>query len=235
MGTSPGISYEYKASIILDLLSQKVTNARDIIFYKWLNLAQFREDEETNANRVYANEGHSHATPQDEAAAAILEEDRTSKFPYIGGGDDDDDDSNGSPPGASGAGGSSRDRAPQPLPPEPEGGDDDVKEVITQHRHNSIISILRLMGLHTATSSASRVIKPKNLRQAFTEPYSKEWREAMDAEIKALESRDTYVLVDQAAIKGRKILSVKWVFRMKTATYGTIECFKTRWAICGYD
>ncbi|CAI7922560.1 unnamed protein product [Closterium sp. NIES-53] len=179
------------ALIILDLLSQKVTNALDIIFYEWLNLAQFREDEQTNVNRVYANEGHSHATPEDEAVAAILEEDRANKFPNIGGGDDDDDDSNDLPRGAGGVGGSSRDRASQPPPPEPESGDDDVQEVITQHRHDSIISGLQLMGLHTATSSASRIIKLKNPCQALTEPHSKEWREAMDAEIKALESRDT--------------------------------------------
>ncbi|CAI7803189.1 unnamed protein product [Closterium sp. NIES-53] len=57
----------------------------------------------------------------------------------------------------------------------------------------------------------------------------------MDAEIKALESRDTWVLVDRAAIKGRRILSGKWVFRVKTAIDGTIKRFKAGWVVRGYD
>ncbi|CAI7863347.1 unnamed protein product [Closterium sp. NIES-53] len=81
----------------------------------------------------------------------------------------------------------------------------------------------------------ARVIEPKNLRQALTGPHSKEWRESMDAEIKVLESRDTWVLVDRAAIKGRRILFEKWVFCVKTAANGTIERFKARWIVRGYD
>ncbi|CAI7865961.1 unnamed protein product [Closterium sp. NIES-53] len=79
------------------------------------------------------------------------------------------------------------------------------------------------------------VIEPKNPRQALTGPHSREWRKAMDAEIKALESRDTWVLVDRAAIKGRRILSGKWVFRIKTTADGTIERFKDCWVVRGYD
>ncbi|CAI7830647.1 unnamed protein product [Closterium sp. NIES-53] len=97
------------------------------------------------------------------------------------------------------------------------------------------VSRLQLLGLHTATSTAPRVIEPKNPRQALTGPHSKEWREAMDAEIKALESRDAWVLIDRAAIKGRRILSGIWVFRVKTAADGTIERFKARWVVRGYD
>ncbi|CAI7874691.1 unnamed protein product [Closterium sp. NIES-53] len=146
--------------------------------------------------------------------------------------DDDDEYSPGG--GAGGAGGSSRGAAPPPLP-ELESDDDDVQEVIPQHRHDSTNSGLQLLGLHTAMSTAPRVIEPKNPRQVLTGPHSKEWREAMDQEIQALESRDTWVLVDRAAIKGRRILFGKWVFRMKTAADVTIECFKARWVVRGYD
>ncbi|CAI7909123.1 unnamed protein product [Closterium sp. NIES-53] len=92
-----------------------------------------------------------------------------------------------------------------------------------------------MLGLHTATSTAPCVIEPKNLRRALTGPHSKEWRKAMDAEIRALESRDTRVPVDRAAIKGRRILSGKWVFRVKTAADGTIKQFMARWVVRGYD
>ncbi|CAI7861812.1 unnamed protein product [Closterium sp. NIES-53] len=129
--------YALRARLILDLMSQKITNARDVIFYERLFLEQFREDERANANRVYANDEHSYATPEDEAAATILEQDTRGEF--IRGdhhSDDDDDDSPGG--GIGGAGGSGIGAAP-PAPPEPESDEDDVQEVIPQHRHDSTV------------------------------------------------------------------------------------------------
>ncbi|CAI7876574.1 unnamed protein product [Closterium sp. NIES-53] len=217
-------------------MSQKIANARDVIFYERLFLKQFREDEQVSVNRVYANEGHSYATPEDEAAAAIPEQDTRGGFTR-GDRRDSDDDNDDSPGGGAGAAGRSKsDRsAAPPARLEPDTDDDDVQEVIPQHRQDSTVTGLRLLGLHTATSTAPRVIEPKNSRQALTGPHSKEWRKVMDAEIKALASRDTWVLVDRAAIKGKIILFEKWVFRVKTAADGTIERFKARWVVRGYD
>ncbi|CAI7823443.1 unnamed protein product [Closterium sp. NIES-54] len=231
-GIHLGISHEHKAWLIMDLMSQKVTNARNVIFYERLFLRQFREDEHANANRVYANDGYSYASPEVKSAAAILEQDPTGEFTRGDHrDDDDDDDSPGGGPGAAGGGGSGSGRGTAPpAPPELESDDDDVQEVIPQNRHNSTVLGLQLLGLHTATSAAPRVIEPEDSRQALTGPHSKEWREAMDAEIKALESRNTWVLVDRAAIKGRRIL-----FCVKTAVDGTIERFKARWVVRGYD
>ncbi|CAI7913554.1 unnamed protein product [Closterium sp. NIES-53] len=236
-GIHLGISHEHKAWLIMDLMSQKVTNARDVIFYERLFLRQFREDEHANANRVYANDGYSYASPEVKSAAAILEQDPTGEFTRGDHrDDDDDDDSPGGGPGAAGGGGSGSGRGTAlPAPPELESDDDDAQEVIPQNRHDSTVLGLQLLGLHTATSAAPRVIEPEDSRQALTGPHSKEWREAMDAEIKALESRNTWVLVDRAAIKGRRILSGKWVFCVKTAVDGTIERFKARWVVRGYD
>ncbi|CAI7921750.1 unnamed protein product [Closterium sp. NIES-53] len=167
-------------------------------------------------------------------AAAIMEQDTRGEFT---GGDyhDSDDDDDDSPGGGAGAGGGSARGAAPPAPPEPESDDDDMQEVIPHHRHDTTVSGLQLLELYTATSTAPRVIEPKNPRQALTGPHSKEWHEAMDVEIKALESRDTWVLVDRAAIMGRRILSRKWVFRVKTAADGTIEQFKACWVVRGYD
>ncbi|CAI7858998.1 unnamed protein product [Closterium sp. NIES-53] len=112
-----------------------------------LFLRQFREDEQANANHVYANDRHSNASHEDEAAAAILEQDPRGEFTR-GDRRDDNDDSPGGGAGAAGGGGSGSGRA---------------------------------------------------------------------------------------AIKGRRILSGKWVFRVKTAADGTIERFKARWVVRGYD
>ncbi|CAI7851968.1 unnamed protein product, partial [Closterium sp. NIES-53] len=234
-GIHLGISHEHKAWLILDLMSQKVKNAHDVIFYERLFLRQFREDEQANTNRVYANNGHSYASPENEVAAAILEQDPRGEFTRGDHGDNDDDSLGGGARAAGGGGSGSGRGAAQPAPPEPKSDDDDVQEFIPQHRHDSTVSGLQLLGLHTATSTAPCVIEPKNLCQALTGPHSKEWREAMDAEIKALESCDTWVLVNRAAIKGRRILSGKWMFRVKTAADGTIERFRARWVIRGYD
>ncbi|CAI7810258.1 unnamed protein product [Closterium sp. NIES-53] len=225
--------HEHKEWLIQDLMSPKIKNARDAIFYEWLFLRQLREDKQANANRVYANEGHSYTSPEDKAAAAILEQDPRGEFTRGDRhDDDDDDDSPGGGAGAAGGGGSGSGRgAASPAPPEPKSDDDNVQEVIPQHCHDSTVSGLQLLGLHTATSTVPCVIEPKNPHQALTGPHSKEWRKAMDAEIKALESRDTWVLVDQAAIKARRILFRKWVFHVKTAPEGTIERFKARWAV----
>ncbi|CAI7858221.1 unnamed protein product [Closterium sp. NIES-53] len=102
-------------------------NARDVIFYERLFLKQFREDERMNANRVYANNEHSYATPEDEADAATLEQDTRGEFTRDGrhSSDDDDEDSPGG--GVGGLGRSSRGAAP-PAPPEPESDDDNVQE-----------------------------------------------------------------------------------------------------------
>ncbi|CAI7771585.1 unnamed protein product [Closterium sp. NIES-54] len=141
-GIHLGINREYKAWLILDLISQKITKARDVIFYERLFLRQFREDEPTNANCVYANDGHSYATPEDEAAAAILEQDTRGEFT---GGDrrssNDEDPSGGGVGGARGFGGigGSSGGAAAP-PPGPESDDDEVQEVIPQHRHDSTVT-----------------------------------------------------------------------------------------------
>ncbi|CAI7768422.1 unnamed protein product [Closterium sp. NIES-53] len=89
-GIHIGISHEHKAWLILDLMSQKIKNAGDVIFYERLFFWQFREDEQANANCVYANDGHSYASPEDEAAAAILEKDPRGKFTRGDRRDDDD-------------------------------------------------------------------------------------------------------------------------------------------------
>ncbi|CAI7774142.1 unnamed protein product, partial [Closterium sp. NIES-53] len=92
---------------------------------------RFREDEQANANRVYANNGHSYASPEDEAAAAILEQDPRGKFTRGNCDGDDDDYSLGGGAGATGGSRSgSGGGATPPAPPEPESDDDDVQEVI---------------------------------------------------------------------------------------------------------
>ncbi|CAI7736323.1 unnamed protein product [Closterium sp. NIES-53] len=120
-GIHLGISHEHN---ILDLMSQKVTNAHYVIFYERLFLKQFFEDEQTNTNSVYANDGHIYATPEDEAAAAIMEQDTRGKFTRGDRHSSDNDNDDDSPrAGVGPAGGSRSSRGA--APPEPESDNDD--------------------------------------------------------------------------------------------------------------
>ncbi|CAI7908960.1 unnamed protein product [Closterium sp. NIES-54] len=148
-GIHLGISRKYKSWLILDLISQKVTKARDVIFYECLFLGQFRKDKRMNANRVYANNGHIYATPEDEAATAILEQDTRGEFTR---GDrrsgDDEDPLGGRVGGGGGVGRVGGSGGSAVAPPEPESDDNAVQEVIPQHHHDSTVSA----GGHPAAS-----------------------------------------------------------------------------------
>ncbi|CAI7900382.1 unnamed protein product [Closterium sp. NIES-53] len=217
-----------------DINTNKIIPARNILFYERLTLEQWIEDQRNNVAQAYAYNGRSFASPEDEATAAILDRNPADEHPGVPPRprDDDDDDDNDTP-----APGPSQHQDPPNSPsPAHDNGDDDVVEVTPQEAEGAAnVTGLQLLGLHTAVTTATHIIEPKNPQQTLRGPHAKEWRAAMDAELKALESRDTWVLVDRAAVKGRRVLSGKWVFRLKTATDGTIKCFKARWVIRGYD
>ncbi|CAI7777455.1 unnamed protein product [Closterium sp. NIES-54] len=231
-GIHLGLSHEHKGWLILDIDSKDVVPARDILFYEQLTLKQWIEDERRNEACGYADSGRSFATLEDEAAAAALDRDDTDEHPNITSRprDDDDDDSDDDPAPRP----SRRQTEPSTTAPGYESGDDDVVEVST-NTDTTNVSGLQLLGLHTSVTTLARAVEPKIPRQALTGPHAKEWHAAMDAELKALESRDTWVLVDRAAVKGRRVLSGKWVFCLKTNADGTIERFNACWVVRGYD
>ncbi|CAI7868391.1 unnamed protein product [Closterium sp. NIES-53] len=175
-----------------------------------------------------------HHDEEDEAAAAALDRDPVDEHPGIPPHPrvDDDDDSDDAP-----APGPSRRHDPSSnSTPSHESDDDDVVEDTAQEGEGTTnVTGLQLLGLYTSLTTAPQIVEPKNPRQALTGPHAKEWRAAMDAELNAPESRDTWVLVDRASVKGRRVLSGKWVFRLNIAADGTIERFKARWVVRGYD
>ncbi|CAI7760340.1 unnamed protein product [Closterium sp. NIES-54] len=185
-----GLSHEYQGWLILDIDNKQIVPARDVLFYERLTLEQWIEDERCNVARAYANNGDSFASPEDEATAAALYRDPVDEHPGVPprtrNGDDDDDD-------APAPGPSRRHTEPYTSATAHESDDDDVVEVTTTDTTN--VSGVQLLGLHTSDTTLTRVVEPKNPRQALTGPHAKEWRAAMDAELKALESRDTWVFL----------------------------------------
>ncbi|CAI7733494.1 unnamed protein product [Closterium sp. NIES-54] len=57
----------------------------------------------------------------------------------------------------------------------------------------------------------------------------------MDKELKALQERNTWKVVPINVAQNKTILTEKWVFRVKTKADGTIDKFKARWVVRGFD
>ncbi|CAI7934086.1 unnamed protein product [Closterium sp. NIES-54] len=57
----------------------------------------------------------------------------------------------------------------------------------------------------------------------------------MDKELKALQERNTWKVVPIGVARNKTILTGKWVFRVKTKADGTIDKFKARWVVRGFD
>ncbi|CAI7766587.1 unnamed protein product [Closterium sp. NIES-54] len=57
----------------------------------------------------------------------------------------------------------------------------------------------------------------------------------MDRELKALQERNTWKVAPIGVARKKTILTGKWVFRVKTKADGTIDKFKARWVVRGFD
>ncbi|CAI7787118.1 unnamed protein product [Closterium sp. NIES-53] len=118
--------------------------------------------------------------------------------------------------------------------PDPEAGDEAAyPEDATLPRYSQTgLQILRLI---TAVHGNTLPKEPAMVQQALGGEHREKWREAMDKELKALEERNTWKVVPISAAKNKTILTGKWVFRIKTKADGTIEKFKARWVVRGFD
>ncbi|CAI7795673.1 unnamed protein product [Closterium sp. NIES-53] len=94
---------------------------------------------------------------------------------------------------------------------------------------------LQILGLVTAVHEAEPPKEPTTIQQALGGEHREKWREAMDKELKALQERNTWKVVPIGVAHNKTVLIGKWVFRMKTKADGTIDKFKARWVVRGFD
>ncbi|CAI7857817.1 unnamed protein product [Closterium sp. NIES-53] len=117
---------------------------------------------------------------------------------------------------------------------DPEAGDEAAyPEDANLPRHTQ--SGLQILGLVTAVHGAAPPKEPTTIQQALGGGHREKWREAMDRELKALQERNTWKVVPIGVASNKTILTGKWVFCIKTKADGTIDKFKARWVMRGFD
>ncbi|CAI7877749.1 unnamed protein product [Closterium sp. NIES-53] len=94
---------------------------------------------------------------------------------------------------------------------------------------------LQILGLVTAVHGAKPPKEPATIQQALGGEHREKWHEAIDKDLKALQEHNTWKVVPIGVAHNTTILTGKWVFRVKTKADGTIDKFKARWVVRGFD
>ncbi|CAI7903116.1 unnamed protein product [Closterium sp. NIES-53] len=75
--------------------------------------------------------------------------------------------------------------------------------------------------------------EPATLKEALESSDAEEWKKAMDSELKSIEENGTWELVEVP--EGRKAITSKWLFKIKSDADGKIERYKSRLVAKGYQ
>ncbi|CAI7841553.1 unnamed protein product [Closterium sp. NIES-53] len=75
--------------------------------------------------------------------------------------------------------------------------------------------------------------EPATLKEALESSDAKEWKKAMESELKSIEENGTWELVE--LLEGRKAITSKWLFKIKSDADGKIERYKSRLVAKGYQ
>ncbi|CAI7775092.1 unnamed protein product [Closterium sp. NIES-53] len=71
------------------------------------------------------------------------------------------------------------------------------------------------------------------LKEALKSSDAEEWKKAMESELKSIEENSTWELVELP--EGRKAITSKWLFKIKSNAGGKIERYKSRLVAKGYQ
>ncbi|CAI7785083.1 unnamed protein product [Closterium sp. NIES-54] len=75
--------------------------------------------------------------------------------------------------------------------------------------------------------------EPATLKEALESSDAEEWKKAMESELKTIEEKGTWELVELP--EGRKAITSKWLFKIKSDADGKIERNKSRLVAKGYQ
>ncbi|CAI5489961.1 unnamed protein product [Closterium sp. Naga37s-1] len=75
--------------------------------------------------------------------------------------------------------------------------------------------------------------EPTTLKEALESSDAEEWKKAMESELKSIEENGAWEAVELP--KGRKAITSKWLFKIKSNADGKIERYKSRLVAKGYQ
>ncbi|CAI7768149.1 unnamed protein product [Closterium sp. NIES-53] len=75
--------------------------------------------------------------------------------------------------------------------------------------------------------------EPATLKEALESSDAEEWKKAIESELKSIEENGTWELVELP--EGRKAITSKWLFKIKSDADGKIERYKSRLVAKGYQ
>ncbi|RWS05910.1 gag-pol polyprotein-like protein, partial [Dinothrombium tinctorium] len=75
--------------------------------------------------------------------------------------------------------------------------------------------------------------EPSTFKEALLSPEANKWKEAIEEELKSLKANNTWI--DVTRPKDRKVISNKWVFKRKIKPDGSIERYKARLVVKGFN
>ena len=77
--------------------------------------------------------------------------------------------------------------------------------------------------------------EPKTYKEAITDAhYKMNWQLTMNDEMASHRDNKTWILVGEA-LKGRKVLTGKWVYRCKRGIHDEVIRYKARWCVRGFE
>lgn len=79
--------------------------------------------------------------------------------------------------------------------------------------------------------------EPRTFEEAKQSTYWSEWKDAMDDEIKSLRLNRTWRLKKRSEVVagGKHVLRGKWVFKIKRGPDGSVQKYKARWVVRGFE
>ncbi|CAI7845356.1 unnamed protein product [Closterium sp. NIES-54] len=246
-------SKEITTRKIFDVHSKEIVAARDVIFYERLTLPTYLANLKENRDPTGGFHGDRHFASA--ADAADLDEqnvdnasDEAGPLPYCSVPIPMDDENPRESVNAetyfdladtgyvtpAEVNTNEAERIGPNFIPDPEAGDKAAYPAdTTLPRYTQ--SGLKILGLVTAVHGTDTPKEPATVQQALRGEHKEKWHEAMDKELKALQERNTWKVVPIGVARNKTILTGKWVFRVKTKANGTIDKFKARWVVRGFD
>ncbi|CAI7806045.1 unnamed protein product [Closterium sp. NIES-54] len=252
-GLHLGIERNYNAWKIFDVHSKETVAARDVIFYERLTLPTYLANLEEDRDPTGGFRGDRHfASAADEAdwdeqnVDNALEE--AGPLPYCSMPIPMDDENHRESVNAetyfdlvdtgyvtpAEVNTNEAKRIGPNFIPDPETGDEATYPAdTTLPRYTQ--SGLQILGLVTAVHRTETPKEPATVQQALGGEHREKWREAIDKELEALKECNTLKVVPIGVARNKTILTGKWVFRVKKKADGTIDTFKARWVVRGFD